>query len=79
MRSFINDLIQHTSAAQLARALYSTFVELRDTEDCFVDCHEMGLDPRNTTYPVIDHLVLISEAQSASEYTEIEYQHLNDM
>lgn len=47
------------SADALAKASYSASVELQDTELCFLDCHEMRLLPKKTTYLVVHRRELI--------------------
>lgn len=41
--------IQHTSAMQLASALYSVSVDLLENEVCLFDCQDIELSPMNTT------------------------------
>lgn len=55
-------LTQATSATMCAKALYLASVELPKTEFCFLDCQEIGLFPKNTTYPVTNLLLLRSAA-----------------
>ena len=49
-------LIQASSAAMIANARYSAFVEERDTICCLFEAHEIGLGARNTTKPEVDLL-----------------------
>ena len=47
-------LIQHNSAAMVAKALYSASVEDRATVSYFLADQVIGELPKNTTIPVID-------------------------
>ena len=60
------------SAAVVANAQYSAYVEERDTVLCFLADQEMGLGPRKTSKPVVERLSEGSPAQSASEKAVID-------
>jgi hypothetical protein len=49
------------------KALYSASEEDLDTVICFLAFHETRDDPKKKQYPVVDLLVSIQPAQSASE------------
>lgn len=55
-----------SSEAKDAIALYSTSVEDLLTVACFLAFHEISELPRNTQYPVMDLLLILQVAQSAS-------------
>lgn len=54
------------SDTAFARAQYSTFVEDRATAFCFLELHEMGLDPRKVIYAEVEVRSSLLPAQSAS-------------
>ena len=45
-------------------------MEEQETVDCFLEDHEIGLEPRKTENPVVDFLLEGSLAQSMSEKAE---------
>ena len=58
----------HTiSAVAAAKLRYSASVEERDTVGCFFDNYVTRLFPRKTQIPLVDLLLSVSVAQSASE------------
>lgn len=61
------DLIHCTSAVVDAMARYSASVDEGATVLCLLDFHEMGLDPRNMTYALVEVRSLGSQSQSKSE------------
>ena len=58
--------VQVTSATSEARLLNSASTEDLETECNFFDFQEIGLFPRNSTYPEVDLLFRISDPESAS-------------
>jgi len=60
-----SDMIQVTSAARLAKALYSDSVLDRDTTFCFLEAHEINVSLRKIHCPAMDFLSSILVAQSS--------------
>ena len=65
-RNVNNCFIQSNSVEVNDKARYSALVDDRETVCYFLEDHEIGLLPKKTTKPVVDHLSLGSPAQSAS-------------
>jgi len=62
-----SDLIQVTSAARSAKALYSDLVLDRDTTFYFIKAYKINVSPRKTHCPAMDFLSSMLVAQFASE------------
>ena len=67
-KSFNKACNQVISQTVIAMALHSTSVEDLDTMDYFLDFHDTRESPKNMQYPVVDLLVSMQDAQSASVY-----------
>lgn len=55
-----NFFSQISSAAALAMALYPASVEHLETDFCLDDLQEMALEPKYTTYTVVERLMSFS-------------------
>ena len=58
---------QASTAVVDAIARYSASALDQATMGCFLALHEMQLEPKKVQYPVVERLVVVHPAQSASE------------